>query len=95
MFGVLVVAGSGVLAAEPEYDRLLAFVQPGKSAVDDHFQSTQLPTIRQVADRMDTGVHIRQPENGDAFDAVAAETPVMDWDQLGFSLQMDGNPAKN
>ncbi len=62
--GVLVVAGGEVGAAEPEYEQLLVFVQPGKSAVDDHFQSAQLPAIRQVADSMGVGVHIVAVDRG-------------------------------
>ncbi len=64
MVGILVVAGGRVGAAEPEYEQLLVFVQPGKSAVDGHFQSTQLPAIRQVADSMDVGVHIVAVDKG-------------------------------
>ena len=31
-------------------------------------------------------VHITQPDNGDAFDAVAADVPVLSWEQAGYPL---------
>ncbi len=37
--------------------------------------------------------HVRQPENGEAFDAVDDDAPVLDWDQLGLPLLPEPVPA--
>ena len=64
VFGVLMVFGAGAGAAEPEYEQLLVFVQSGRSTVDDHFQSAQLPAIRQEAASMSVDVHIIDVDKG-------------------------------
>ncbi len=48
--------------------------------------------FRQAAALMEKQIaaHITQPDNGDAFDAVAADTPVLSWEQAGYPLP----PAK-
>ncbi len=61
---VLLILGGGVGAVENEYEQLLVFVQPGKSSVDKHFQSAQLPAIRQVAQNMGVGVHLVPVDKG-------------------------------
>jgi hypothetical protein len=49
---------ANVANAEPESEQLIAFLQPGASAVDDAFQRYNLPLIKRMAQDMGVSVHI-------------------------------------
>ncbi|MBL0715945.1 MAG: hypothetical protein JJV98_19845 [Desulfosarcina sp.] len=82
---VLLTAGGAVFAADTEYEQMIVFVQPDRSAVDDAFQSDRLPAIRKIADAMGVRVHI-VPAGGGAPPEVALTPLIVYQNHRGRSI---------